>query len=142
MSRFAVDFLDVVLDLLRPAMPTVTVMSRIPDHLTTFLPLVVVRRVGGVSPHPDFYDSALVNVQNWCDEDRVTGVDAFRAASDLADQVRGILWTAYLTQQVVPGRGWISRVVESSAPLEISDPDLPQLGRFTATYDLRFRPAT
>lgn len=143
MPRFAVDFLDVLLDLLRDAMPGVTVMSRIPDGVPQYLPLVVVRRTGGdYSVAPDFYDQPYVNVQCWADEDRDTGIDAYRAASDLADQVRGILWTAYRTQQVVPGKGWIGYIRESTAPLEVADPDLTFLGRYTATYELRFRPAS
>lgn len=144
MPRFAVDFLDVLLPLLRSELgPDVTVMSRIPDHVPEYLPLVVIRRnPGGDVPAPWFYDQPWVNVQCWCDADRTTGVDALRAASDLADQVRRILWTAYLNQQIVPGQGWIGRVRESSPPQEISDPDLPLLGRYTATYELRIRPVS
>lgn len=140
MPRFAVDFLDVLLDLLRPALPGVQVMTRIPDHVPSYLPLVVVRRTGGDSPVPEFYDQPLVNVQCWCDEDRDNDIDAFRAASDLADQVRGVLWTAYRTQQVIPDRGWLGSVREVSGPLEINDPDLPLIGRYTATYEIRVRP--
>ncbi len=40
MTRFAVDVLDVLLNLLRPALPGVNVMSRIPDHVPEYLPLV------------------------------------------------------------------------------------------------------
>lgn len=141
MPRFAVDFLDVLLELLRPALPGVEVMSRIPDHVPGYLPLVVVRRTGGDSPAPEFYDQPLVNVQCWCDEDPDNNIDGSRAASDLADQVRGILWTAQRTQQVIPDRGWIGFIREASGPMEVTDPDLPQLGRYTATYELRFRRA-
>lgn len=141
MTRFCVDYLDVLLGLLRPALPGVTVMSRIPDHVPDYLPLVVIRRNGGDSPAPEWFDGPWINVQCWCDEDRANNIDAPRAADALADQVRGILWTAYRTQQVVPGLGWINYIRESTAPQEISDPDLPLLGRYTATYELRVRPA-
>src|SRR5688500_142647 len=138
MPRFCVDYLDVLLDLLRPALPGVTVMTRIPDHLPEHLPLVVIRRTGGDTRAPEFYDTPWINVQCWCADG--PSVDAFRAASDLADQVRGILWTAYRTQKVITNKGWIGAIRESSAPIEISDPDRPFLGRYAATYELRIRP--
>jgi hypothetical protein len=141
MTRFTVDVLDVLLGLLRPALPGVTVFPYIPDGVTTFMPLVVIRRTGGDSLAPEFYDTPLINVQCWCADDRDNNIDASRAASDLADQVRGILWTAYRTQQVVPALGWIGAIRESTGPLEISDPDLPNYGRYSATYDLRIRSA-
>jgi len=152
MATFSVDYLDVVLTLLRdqlplvrdPSDPDVTVMSRIPDHIDAFLPLVVIRRVGGDSPAPRFYDEPWLNTQCWCapPTDPGTEIDAGRAAFNLADQVRRILWTALYEQQVVAGKGWITNVRESSAPQEIGDIDRPQLGRYTATYELRVRPVT
>lgn len=141
MTRFTVDVLDVLLALLRPALPGVEVSQAIPDGVPTFVPLVVLRRTGGDSLAPEFYDTPLINVQCWCADDRANNIDASRAASNLADQVRGILWTAYRTQQVVPGLGWIGAIRESSGPLEITDPDLPNFGRYAATYDLRIRSA-
>jgi len=142
MARFSVDYLDVVLALLRQELPdNVAVMSRIPDGVPKYCPLVVIRRVGGDSPAPEFYDQPWINVQCWAAEDREAGIDHLRAASDLADAVRGVLWRAYRTQLVVPGLGWITYIRESSAPQEISDRDLPYHGRYTATYELRVRPA-
>jgi hypothetical protein len=142
MPRFTVDFLDVLLDLLRDKLgDDVWVMSRIPDGVEDYLPLVVIRRTGGSPVRPDFYDQPWVNVQCWCADDPDSGIDQYRAASDLADQVRGIFWNAWRTQEVVPGKGHIAWYRESTSPIEISDPDLPLLGRFSATYDLRIRPA-
>lgn len=142
MARFTVDWLDVVMDLLRGDMPGVKVMSRIPDQLIDHLPLVVVRRVAGDSPAPEFYDEPWVNVQCWAADPGTPDSDAYRAASDLADQVRGVLWRAYRTQRVITGRGWLVNMRESTAPQEISDPDVPFLGRYSATYELRVRPVT
>lgn len=140
--RFSVDYLDFLLELLRSELPAgVKVMTRIPDHLPDHVPLVVIRRIGGDSPAPEFYDIPWINVQCWCAEDPVTGIDAFRAAGNLADAVRGVLWTAFRTQQVVPGKGWIGYIRESSAPEEVADTDLPFIGRYAATYELRVRPA-
>jgi hypothetical protein len=123
-TRFCVDYLEVLLDLLRAELPGVRVMCR----------------TGGDSAAPEFYDQPWVNVQCWCVTDPVTGIDQFEAASDLADQVRRVLWTAYRTQQIVPGKGWIGYIRESSAPQEVSDPDRPFVGRYAATYELRVRP--
>lgn len=143
MPRYSVDYLDVLLELLRLDMtyPGVTVMSRIPDHITDYLPLVVIRRVGGDSPAPRFYDVPWINVQCWVDDNGPTG-DPFRDAGDLADDVRRVFWTAYETQRVVPALGWIGSMRESTAPQEISDVDRPFLGRYSATYEMRVRPAS
>jgi hypothetical protein len=141
MPRFAVDYLDVLTTLLRAELPGVKVMTRIPDHITEHLPLVVIRRVGGDSPAPEFFDQPWINVQCWCEDDRASGVDAFRLAANLADDVRRVLWTAYRTQQVIHGLGWIGWIRETSGPQEVSDPDLVFLGRYSATYELRIRSA-
>lgn len=143
MPRFSVDYLDVLLELLRVDLtfPDVQVMSRIPDEITRYLPLVVIRRIGGDSPAPKFYDIPWINVQCWTDENGPTG-DPFRDAADLADDVRRVFWEAWKTQRVVPGLGWIGAIRESTAPQEISDVDRPFLGRYTATYEMRIRPAS
>jgi len=142
MPRFSVDYLDVLLELLRLDLtfPDVQVMSRIPDHITEYLPLVVIRRVGGDSNYPEFFDRPWINVQCWCGNQGPSG-DPFRDAGDLADDVRRVFWEAWKTQRVVPGLGWIGWIRESSAPQEISDVDRPFLGRYAATYELRVRPA-
>ena len=144
MTRYAVDYLDLLLDLLRDELPGVHVMTRIPDHITQYLPLVVVRPTGGDSYDPKFYDSPYIHTQCWtapqADPAAPGAVDAHRAAADLCDRVRGVLWTAWRTQRPIPGKGWISRIRESSGPLEMADVDLPQLGRWVATYEIRFRP--
>jgi hypothetical protein len=143
MPRFSVDYLDVLLDLLRGELdPSVKVMTRIPDHIDQHLPIVVIRRVGGDSRYPEFYDVPWINVQCWTapPADPDTEPDALRTASDLADDVRRIFWTAYRTQQIVAGKGWIGSMRESTAPQEIGDIDRPLLGRYTATYEMRVRP--
>lgn len=139
-ERFSVNYLDILLDLLREDLgPGVQVMTRTPDEITEFLPLVVIRRIGGDSPAPWFYDIPWINVQCFCADPRTPGMDQFRAAGDLADAVRGSLWTAWRTQRVINGKGWIGAIRESSAPQEISDVDRPFLGRYAATYELRVR---
>jgi hypothetical protein len=136
-TRFAVEAVDIVLEILRDALPNgVFVRASIPDGVPDFLPLVVVRRVGGSSLYPDFWDDPLINIQNWADADGSR--DARRVASDDADQVRKALWDAWRNQTVTSG-GSIARIRESQGPLEMPDVDLPFLGRFQATYELKLR---
>lgn len=137
---FSVDPMDVLLPLLRAGMPGVNVMSRVPDKVPDFLPLVVCRRTGGSSFAPRFYDQPYINIQCWAAADRDAGVDASRAAHNLADDARRVLWEAWDNQTVVPA-GHISWVRESQGPEEISDPDLPHHGRYAATYELLIRRA-
>ncbi len=135
---FSVDPMDVLLPILRAGLPGVTVRSRAPDPVPDYLPLVVIRRTGGSSDHPEFIDVPWINVQCWAGP--TPQMDAFRAAHNLADDVRRVLWTAWRTQQTTPA-GWIRRVRESSAPEEINDPDVPMFGRYQATYELWIRKA-
>jgi hypothetical protein len=137
--RFAVDERAVLLELLREALTDATVRASIPDGVPKLVPLVVVRRISGTSLAPRFWDGPLVNVQTWAAEDLDAGIDAVTAASDLADRVRRVLWEAW-DNQTVTTAGHIGRLRESQAPMEIPDVDLPFLGRFTATYELRIRP--
>jgi hypothetical protein len=135
---YSVDVFDVLLPLLRAGLPGVNVMNRVPDRVPDYLPLVVVRRTGGSSDHPRFIDVPWVNVQCWAQGSGST--DAWRAAFTLADDVRGVLWTAW-ANLTTPPAGHIRRVRESSAPEEINDPDLPHFGRYQATYELWIRKA-
>ena len=135
---FSVDPMDVLLPILRAGLPGVNVFSRVPDPVPDYLPLVVIRRTGGGSDHPRFIDIPWINVQCWAAPSG--SLDAARAAHNLADDVRRVLWTAWQTQQTTPA-GWIRRVRESSAPEEINDPDVPMFGRYQATYELWIRRA-
>lgn len=134
---FSVDPMDVLLPILRDGLPDgVTVRSRTPDPLPPYVPLVVIRRTGGSSDHPEVIDVPWINVQCWSGP--VGDMDAFRAAHNLADDVRRVLWEAWANQTVTEA-GWIRRVRESSAPEEINDPDVPHFGRYQATYELWLR---
>lgn len=141
MPRFAVDVDDVVLGLLRAGLdPGVTVMSRIPDRLPDYVPLVVAYRSGGSSNVPSFYDEPLLQVHCWV-APTPAQPDARRAGSDLADAARGVLYRAWFNQTVVPGAGHIVSYYESSGPLEVGDENLPSFGRFVASYRIKIRPA-
>ena len=138
MPRFAVEAHDLVVEILRDALdPGVTVRVSIPDNVPDLLPLVVARRVpAGGSPWPQFWDETLFNVQVWADADGSD--DAWRVASDLADQARGALWGAWRAQTVTAA-GSIAQIRESLAPVPMPDVDLPFLGRYVATYALKLR---
>lgn len=135
---YSVDPMDVLLPILRGGLPGVNVFSRVPEGIPKFLPLVVIRRTGGSSDHPEFLDIPWINVQCWAARDADT--DPARNAHDLADAVRGVLWQAWRNQVVTPA-GWIRRIRESSAPEEINDPDVPMFGRYQATYEIWVRKA-
>lgn len=137
MPRYAVDYLDVFLPLLRQQLttPDVKVYSKIPDHLETLVPIVVIRRTAGRSQYPRFTDRPWISTQVWADDP----VDPFRAASDLIDEVRGVYFKAWDEQIVVPGVGHIVDVRESSGPEEIADPDVPHLGRYQMLHEIRIR---
>jgi hypothetical protein len=133
---FSVDPMDVILPLLRTALPGVNVMSRVPDGVPDYVPLVVVRRTAGSSDHPWFYDQPWLAFQTW--DGPHDGLDAARNAWNLADNVRRALWTAKRQQLTTPA-GHISHIRESSSPEEINDPDVPMFVRYQATYEIRIR---
>ena len=136
---YSVDPMDVLLPILRQGLPGVNVFSRVPDPVPDWLPLVVIRRTGGSSDAPTFYDVPWINVQTWSAATQTK--DAARAAYDLADDVRRVLWRSWNDQVTTPA-GWIRRVRESSAPEEINDPDVPHFGRYQATYEIWIRKNT
>lgn len=136
MVRWAGEAERVPAELLQAALPDVTVRMAIPDSLLNYLPLIVVRRTSGASPAPRFWDGPAINIQCW--SDATADLDPVSAASDLADQVRRVLWEAWENQTVTP-YGHIVQLHESQGPMEVPDVDLPRLGRYVATYALRIR---
>jgi hypothetical protein len=138
--EFSVDPFDVLLPLLRSGLgSSYMVLRRPPAKVVEELPLVVLTQTGGSSFAPRFWDQPYVSVSNWAAEQ--PGVDAIRAAALDADRIRKTLWTAWETQAVVPGIGHLTWVRESQGPMQINDPDLPQVGIYTATYEFRIRRA-
>lgn len=140
MARYSIDYLDLLLPLLRDYLPArgftdAKVYSRIPDEIDKLVPVVVVRRTAGRTQYPRFTDRPWISTQVWADDP----VDPFRAASDLIDAVRGVYFTAWDEQIVVPGVGHIVDVRESSGPEELSDPDVPHLGRYQMLHEIRMR---
>lgn len=144
MPRYAIDYLDLFLSLLRsglpqrnPAYADAYVCSRLPDHLDRYLPVVQITRTAGRTQYPRYTDRPWIETQVWADDPD----DPYRAASDLIDAVRGVYFTAWDEQIVVPGVGHIVDVRESSGPQEMSDPDLPHVGRYEMLHEIRIRHA-
>lgn len=139
--RFAVDVYDVVLTLLRDGLPPdVTVGNRIPDNVPDVTPLVVVRRGGGSSNHPQFYDRPQLTVQTWV-ASTVEQPDPWRGSADLIDAARGVLYRAWQQQTVVPGAGHLASYLEDVGPMDVGDPGLPHHGRHVLTIRATVRPA-
>lgn len=135
---WAVSGLDVTLAVLRAGLPVDRFGTRRPDDLPAAMRYAMVRRTGGSSLRPRFWDRCFINVQHWAAPDHSTGIDASRAAELFADDVRRVLWTAHAAQTVT-GAGHIARIRESEGPEDTPDPDLPHYGRYITTYELLIR---
>lgn len=141
MARFTVDVYDVILGLLRAGLdPSVAVRNRIPDNVSAVTPLVVARRGGGSSNHPRFYDRPQFTLQTWVAATSAQP-DPWRGASDLIDDVRRVLYTAWEQQTVVPDAGHLASYLEDVGPLDVGDPDLPHHGRYVLTIRATVRPS-
>ena len=119
--------------ILRPVLPAgVGLGTRIPDRMPPRF--VMARRSGGASIHPEFLDSALVDVQTWAPTDQ--------ESEELSQLVRDTLYQASKSPQtIVPGVGYIAWFSEESAPSVIpSDTEDHQSYRYQATYSLHTRP--
>lgn len=124
-----------LLGLLRPALPGVTVQTLIPADM--LLPFVLARRSGGAALDGRLLaDDATVDVQVWA-----AGDPGDHAARVLAEQVRRALAGAWRAQTVVPGAGSIARYGEETAPVLLNDDTvLHGVYRYQATYQLLVRP--
>ncbi len=134
---YSVDGLDVILELLRRGLgPGVTVVSRLPDDVTKYMPIVLIHRTGGASVAPRFFDRYLILLQNWAGGPG--SADPSRESFELAERCRGVLWEAVLQQHTTEA-GWLVDMRESSAPQELPESDLPLYHRYVATYELKVR---
>lgn len=140
-----VDGMAVLLHLLRTGLPpmrtglsAVTVFEDMPDGASEYMPLVRIARTGGSSDRPRFHAGFLVNVQVWSDREAGPGWDPHQAAYQLSQQVATVLFTARESQVSTP-YGSIAKWRESSGFRKFTDPELPFIGRYVATYDLLVR---
>lgn len=116
----------------------VAVLSQLPDPLGPLVPVIKLQRTGGASDSPRFYTQFWMNYQVWSDEEPSMGWDARQAAFELANQVSRVLFLAKENQIVTP-HGSIAQWRESSGFRKFDDPELPQVSRQVATYDLLIR---
>ncbi|MFL1441819.1 hypothetical protein [Nocardiopsis protaetiae] len=140
MARMFAPATSLVLAILRPAVAPIIVNGLMPDLTETPPPVGMARRVpGGGAYDVRGYDRAVIDVQSWHTDDRL--------ADDLADALRSALISAWRTQLVIPGMGWIARYEETAAPALL--PDSAQgsgtttpkgVYRYQATYTLGLRP--
>ncbi|UQI46720.1 hypothetical protein M1P56_21385 [Streptomyces sp. HU2014] len=119
---------------LRAGLPGATVRVLWPEQWAGVLPLVVVRRVGGVGQDARGIDSAIIDVQ--------CAARTRREASLLARRARVVLAEACATQYRGVD-GYLTHFADVSGPHELRTgaPSAgPDLFRFQATYRVICRP--
>lgn len=139
MARMFAPATSLVLAILKPALAPIIVQGLMPDLTATPPPVAMARRVpGGGAYDPRGYDRAVIDAQCWHTDDR--------AADDLADAIRAALITAWRTQLVIPGMGYIARYEETAAPALLGDSAQSSGAttpkntyRYQATYTLGLR---
>jgi hypothetical protein len=136
---------DLVLALLRRALPEVAVQSQITYHQP--MPLILVRRTYSVEAEAPnrFVDRCHLQVQTFCEDP-----NGDSDAALLAEAARLALRDAWLDQIVIPGRGYLTYMqvympprrvadwVTSSGPVQYAD--LPDgVWRYDAQYAVAVR---
>lgn len=115
---------EVVLPILKANLPGVQVVSWVPDVADRQFPIVGVRRLGGLPVDVDMYDRAVVEVTIYSDTDLVD-------CENLALDTRQVLWNAWKSQTVVPGKGSIGSYFETLGPTQFDSP-------YDDTYRVQF----
>lgn len=132
MARLLPDAERLMLALLRPTFPGVSLGTAIPDDLGNRVPYIVIRRVGGAAIDGRFLDQAVMSVDAW----HTSKSDA----SELADDVRAALLEAW-EAQTVTDFGHLAYFREEAAPSELRTGEQPDtLYRYLASYTLAIRP--
>lgn len=139
-----VDGMAVLLAIGRAGLPGVNVYEDIPDHLETYLPVLVISRAGGASDSPKYHSSFFVHMQVWSDASLDYPNDPHGAAFALSQKVARVFYQAQVDQTIALDEddnplGWIARWRESSGFAKLTDSDLPHSGRYVGVYDLLIR---
>jgi len=130
--RLLPDAERLVLALLRPRLPTVSLGTLIPDDIADRVPYVVIRRVAGAAIDARFLDQPVVSVDAW----HATKL----GAADLAEDVRAALVEAW-ERQTVTDFGHLAYFREESGPTELTTGEhTDTLHRYQASYALATRP--
>lgn len=107
---------EIVLPILKAEFsPGVQVVSWVPDIQDRTLPLINVRRLGGLPRDVDMYDRAVIEVTAY------TGTNLMDCENLLLD-ARQVLWNAWKAQTVVPGKGSIGSYFETLGPTQFDSP--------------------
>lgn len=120
------------------------VFTKLQDGMDEHLPALIVERTGGSSDRPEFVSDYFTHLQVWSDKSPAFPDDPFAAAFDLSQRVAKVLYEACKNQTVAldangHALGWICGWRESSGFQDATDVDLPDIGRYVATYDLKIR---
>jgi hypothetical protein len=141
-----VDGLGVLQALARqdPDLDGVNIFTRNPDFQRDQLPYVLITRVGGDSPRPEFQSSYFIHIQTWSGATEQYP-DPAQAGFELSQTVARCFYRAKQEQRLAYDgdghvMGWIAKWRESSGFQEIPDADLPlDVSRYYGVYDLIIR---
>lgn len=106
---------EVVLPILKADLPGVQVVSWVPDVADRQFPIVQVRRLGGLEVDVDMYDRAVIELTAYTDTNLMD-------CENLCLDARQILWDAWKTQTVVPGKGSIGSFFTTLGPTQFDSP--------------------
>lgn len=106
---------EVVLPILKADMPGVQVVSWVPDVADRQFPIVQIRRLGGLEIDVDMYDRAVIELTAYTDTNLMD-------CENLCLDARQILWNAWKTQTVVPGKGSIGSFFTTLGPTQFDSP--------------------
>lgn len=105
---------EVVLPILRAALPDVMVTSWIPDIDRRTLPLVNVRRLGGITEHPTLLDLPVVELTAYHD-------DNLEACENLLLDAREAIYRA-VEAQTLTDAGYLHSYFETLGPTQFDSP--------------------
>lgn len=106
---------EVVLPILKADLPGVQVVSWVPDVSDRAFPIVQVRRLGGLEVDVDMYDRAVIELTAYTDTNLMD-------CENLCLDARQLLWDAWKTQTVVPGKGSIGSFFTTLGPTQFDSP--------------------
>lgn len=106
---------EIILPVVREAIPEAQVVTWIPDLPQREYPLILIHRAGGTALDMELADRPTLDIQ-------VFSKDSLADAEELALRVRGALLDAWKSQELISGKGYINFVREMSGPNSVPDP--------------------
>lgn len=132
MARIMPRVQEVVLPILRAALPGVTVGSWVADVDLRTYPILNVRRLGGLATDVKRLDRAVIELTAYDQVDLPT-------TENLYYDAREVLWDAVDNQTVVPGVGHLSAFKEVMGPMQF-DSGYDDSWRIQGLIQLSIRP--